>query len=89
MDLLKAFISGLFALVIGLFGLSLLFSDLGPGETWANRVIMLVALYAVSGLIIGYINPKLWMITGLTARGAALLGIVALMNVLIPAQTTS
>ena len=89
MDLLKAFISGLFALVIGLFGLSLLFSDLGPGETWANRVIMLVALYAVSGLIIGYINPKLWMITGLTAWGAALLGIVALMNVLIPAQTTS
>jgi hypothetical protein len=89
MDLLNAFISGLFALVIGLFGLSLLFSDLGPGETWANRVIMLVALYAVSGLIIGYINPKLWMIAGLTAWGAALLGIVALMNVLIPAQTTS
>ena len=85
MDLLKAFISGLFALVIGLFGLSLLFSDLGPGETWANRVIMLVALYAVSGLIIGYINPKLWMIAGLTAWGTVLLGIVGLINVLLAA----
>ena len=85
MDLLNAFISGLFALVIELFGLSLLFSDLGPGETWANRVIMLVALYAVSGLIIGYINPKLWMIAGLTARGTVLLGIVGLINVLLAA----
>jgi hypothetical protein len=84
LDLLKGFISGLFALALGFFGLSFLFSDLGPGETWTSRFIGLAVLYLGSGFIIGYVNPKLWMIAGLTAWGALLLGIVALINVLIP-----
>lgn len=83
-DLLKGTISGMFALLLGFFGLSLLFSDLGPGETWVGRFVALAVLYVVSGLIIGYVNPKLWMLAGLTAWGAVLIGIVALMNVLIP-----
>ncbi len=85
LDLLKGCISGVFALALGFVGLSFLFSDLGPGETWAGRFIGLTVLYLGSGLVIGYVNPKLWMIAGLTAWGALLLGIVGLINVLIRA----
>jgi len=32
------------ALVIGFFGMSLSFSDIGPGETFLNRFVMAVIL---------------------------------------------
>jgi hypothetical protein len=85
-DVTKGVVFAVLALVLGFFGLSLLFSDLGPGESWTDRLAITAAFYVASGLVIGYLNPKLWMIAGLTAWGAVLLGIVGLINVLVAGQ---
>lgn len=66
------------ALVIGFFGLSLFFSDLGPGETFFSRFVTAVILYFVVGLIIGFFNPKVWMLAGLVSWGAVMLGLIGL-----------
>jgi hypothetical protein len=84
-DVAKGVVSAVLALALGFFGLSLLFSDLGPGETWASRLTITAVFYFVSGLVVGYVNPKLWMIAGIIAWGSVLLGIVGLINVLVSA----
>lgn len=60
---------------LGFFGLSLLFSDLGPGETQASRNATVAIFTFLSGLFMGYFNPKVWFLAGLVAWGGALLGI--------------
>ncbi|MBI2868480.1 MAG: hypothetical protein HYX96_01480 [Chloroflexi bacterium] len=62
------------ALVVGLFGLSLLFADLGPGESFTGRIVMLVITLLLSGLVIGFFNPGAWFLAGLTAWGSVLIG---------------
>lgn len=66
------------ALVIGFFSMTLFFSDLGPGETLFSRFVIAVILYLVVGLIIGFFNPKVWMLAGLVSWGALMLGLIGL-----------
>lgn len=78
--LLRFVPSILIALALGLVGLSLLFSDLGPGETITVRLYTAEALYFVSGLIIGFINSDMWWLAGITAWGGTFLGIAGLLG---------
>jgi hypothetical protein len=82
LDVIRVLLFGLIALLLGLFGLSLFFSDLGPGETWTRRLVIAALLFFLSGLFIGYLNPKLWIIAGLTAWGPVLFGSTGLINIL-------
>ena len=66
------------ALVVGFFGLSLFFSDLGPGETLFSRSVTAVILYFAVGLIIGFFNPKVWILAGLVSWGGVILGVLGL-----------
>lgn len=66
------------ALVIGFFGMSLFFSDLGPGETFFSRFVIAFILYLAVGLIIGFFNPDVWMLAALVSWGGVLLGLVSL-----------
>ena len=75
---LRLILSILIALALGLLGLSLLFSDLGPGETIAGRLYTAEALYFISGLFIGFINSDMWWLGGITAWGGLFLGIAGL-----------
>ena len=78
--LLRFVPSILIALALGLVGLSLLFSDLGPGETIAVRLYTAEALYFISRLIIGFINSDMWWLAGITAWGGTFLGIDGLLG---------
>ena len=62
------------AFILGIFGLALLFSDLSQGESGSNRVILAILFFFLCGLGIGFFNPKMWIISGLTAWGGILLG---------------
>ena len=67
MNLVKAPILGLIAIAVGFFGLGLLFSDLGPGETLLGRSLTALLLFFFSGLAIGFLTPGLWPLAGLVA----------------------
>ncbi|MGD9564205.1 MAG: hypothetical protein AB7F88_15070 [Pyrinomonadaceae bacterium] len=64
----------LIALVLGVIGLAFVFSDLGQGESWLVRMIAGALFFFVSGAFIGYFNPRLWVISGITAWGGVLMG---------------
>ena len=49
-------ISVVLALILGVFGLSLVFSDEGPDESTFGRVILGVGFFLLVGLIIGFMN---------------------------------
>lgn len=70
----KSVLSVIFAMLIGVFGLSLVFSDLGPGEAWWGRVLVATLFFFFCGLGIGWFNPRFWMIAGLSAWGGILMG---------------
>ncbi len=76
------------AFVVGFFGLSLLFSDLGPGETFTSRVIIAIVAYFITGLAIGWLVPRAWLIAALAAWGSALLGIFTLLTNTLGALVT-
>jgi hypothetical protein len=67
-------LSALAALILGLFGLALVFSDLAPNETWSIRVGIAVAYFFLCGLGIGFLSRDFWLIAGLSAWGAILMG---------------
>ena len=67
-------------MAIGFFSITLFFSDLGPGETLFSRFVIAVILYLVVGLIIGFFNPKAWMLAGLVSWGAVMLGLIGLVR---------
>jgi hypothetical protein len=64
----------LLAIAFGAVGLTLIFSDLGPEETAAERAFMTVMYCFFSAALIGYLNPRLWPIGVLTAWGGLFLG---------------
>ena len=70
--------SVLFALVVGLFGLSLFFSDFGPGETIAVRFLIAGLVFLFSGLVIGLINPRSWLLSGMVGWGGFLLSLLGM-----------
>ena len=57
------------AFITGFAGLSGFFSDLGPSETQAGRIIFLVVSYAVGCGIVGAILPRAWQIALIAAWG--------------------
>ena len=69
-----------FSIVFGLFGLSLLFSDLAPGESLLSRLVMAALFFLVTGIIIGYLNRTTWLISGLIGWGGVLLALQSLLN---------
>jgi hypothetical protein len=66
-------------LFLGFFGLSLMFGDLGPGESWPERIMTIALFFSVSGLIFGFISPERWQLASLLAWGAVLLGLGSVM----------
>ncbi len=68
------------AVIIGVFGLSLFFSDFGPSETVLSRGLTIFILFLISGVLIGYIVPEAWPMSGLIAWGAVLIGAVGLLG---------
>jgi len=72
-------ISVVLALLLGVFGLNLVFSDkIFPDEStfdsMSGRVFLGVAFFFIIGLIIGFINPKGWWISGFAAWGGIFMG---------------
>jgi peptidoglycan/LPS O-acetylase OafA/YrhL len=62
------------ALVLGGVGLGFVFSDLSQGESWPLRILIGALFFFIGGGAIGYFNPGLWVISGLTAWGGVLMG---------------
>lgn len=68
------------SIVFGLFGFSLLFSDLGPGETLLSRLLLAALVFLVAGAIIGYLNRKTWLLSGVAGGGGAMLALQTLVS---------
>lgn len=62
------------ALLLGFIGFSFIFSDSDSGESWTSRILIITLFFFLSGLIIGFFNPKGWIISGLTALGGVIFG---------------
>ena len=71
---LKTLASAALAFIIGVIGVSLVFSDVGAGESATIRIIVAAILFLLCGLGIGYFNPRAWIISGLSAWGSTLFG---------------
>jgi hypothetical protein len=56
----RTVLAAVLALVLGFVGLSLLFSDLGPGETIVRRTAVTALFYALAGLLIGLASRGSW-----------------------------
>ncbi|MBI2830597.1 MAG: hypothetical protein HYX81_05510 [Chloroflexi bacterium] len=50
-----------------------LFSDLGPGQSFAWQLFTATIFFLVSGLIIGFFNPNIWLLAAIVAWGGVLL----------------
>ncbi len=70
-------LSGL-ALVLGLFGASLLFGNGGPGETEQSRLVSIVLYYAVAGLPFGLVAGRYWFLAAVIGWFPLLLAFLAL-----------
>ncbi len=69
MSILRTLAFAILALVLGIIGLSMVFSDIGAGESAIIRIVVATLFFFLSGLGIGYLNPRGWIISGLTAWG--------------------
>ncbi len=78
--IIKLVLFSIVGVAVGLFGLVLFFSDFAPSETVLSRGLTIFFLFLVSGLVIGYLIPEAWPISGLMAWGAVLVGAVALLG---------
>jgi hypothetical protein len=79
MAVLKQAAFGFVAVMAGAFGMMLLISDLGPGETMAMRVSLTGLFFFLGGLAFGSLNRHYWPAAGLIAWGgifASLAGVV-------------
>ena len=79
-DTIRVVFFGLGALILGFIGVSLLFSDLGPGETMTGRLITAVTFFLVASFVVGYCNPRFWWLGGLVSWGGVLLGMGGLIR---------
>ena len=68
------------AFALGALGLSLLFSDLGPGETIAGRLVTVALYYLLAGLLIGTWRPRHWWLAGLNAWASVILALFGLLS---------
>lgn len=72
--ILRSILSAVLAVLFGIFGLVLVFSDLGPGEVWWERVLIAMLFFFFCGLAVGWFNPRFWIIAALSAWGGFLMG---------------
>lgn len=68
------------ALVVGVFTLPLVFSDLGPGETVAQRIAIAGIAFFVGGALVGGVAARQWPVAALCAWTPIAIGLVALIN---------
>ncbi len=73
---LKAIIVFALIIIVSIFQVSSLFSDLGPGETFFVRFFIAALVLIIAGMIIGYLYPKRWYLAGLTACAPVIVGIL-------------
>jgi hypothetical protein len=71
---LKALVIAGVAFILGVVGLSLVFSGVGSGESATGRIIVSAVFFLICGLGIGYFDPRAWIISGLSAWGSTLVG---------------
>ena len=62
------------ALATGLIGLWCVFTDLGPSESMAGRISILVLAYLVGAGLVGVLLPRRWYVASVAAWGPVLLG---------------
>lgn len=74
MKYLKSLGFSFLALILGVIGLSLVFSDLSHEESMATRIVIATLFFFFSGVVIGFFNPAWWMTSGITAWGGVLMG---------------
>ncbi|MCA1608240.1 MAG: hypothetical protein LC730_02135, partial [Acidobacteria bacterium] len=66
----------LIALALGVFGLALGFSDLSPGESWADRFLVGTVFFLIGGAAIGFLNKDYWQVSALLGWGGVMLGLL-------------
>lgn len=73
---LKLALTVVLGLALGLLGVLLVFTDIGPTRTELGRLLTGVVLFLTAGLGLGYLNPegRAWVLAGLAAWGLAALG---------------
>ena len=71
---IKSLIVALSALILGILGLSFVFSDLGPTETLILRICLTTLFFFLSGIGIGYFHSNQWWLSSLTAFWSSLFG---------------
>jgi len=57
---LYGFFATILVFVVGFFGLLATFSDLGPGETWVNRITTVFAVSLIGSVGVGFFLNKWW-----------------------------
>lgn len=65
------------AVLFGLFGFTLLFSDFGVSETAGSRILLIVVYNLLAGWIIGFLTPRYAWLSGIAGWSGFALGIVA------------
>jgi hypothetical protein len=77
LQLLRFIAAGLLAVLLGLFGMMLMFSDLGPNETMLLRYLTIFIVFVFGGLIVGSIAGKrFWYLAALCSSAGVLFGCV-------------
>lgn len=66
----------LVAVIAGVLGLSLLFSDVRPGESLFGRAVLAAAVFAGAGFAIGALAGRAWWTAALPALPSVLVGLV-------------
>lgn len=72
--LTNSLVFSILAFLLGVFGLVLVFSDLGSRESWTLRILVAALFFTLCGLGIGFCNPGGWIISGLTGWGGIFMG---------------
>lgn len=62
------------SVILGAIGLALVFSDLGPDESWPVRAAVAASYFFLCGVGIGLLSRDQWYIAGLSAWGGVLFG---------------
>jgi hypothetical protein len=65
--------------ILGLIGVALVISDLGAGEGFTARVLVGVVFFLGSGILVGWLVGRRWMVSGLLAwavLGYTLIGLI-------------
>src|SRR5262245_60057274 len=76
MSLLRWVGAAILAMIVGLFGLSAMFSDLGPGESDVRRAITTIVAYLAGGVAMGWLLRRRWYFAVAESWGPALDGLM-------------